>query len=70
MTIPQPCSRVLIDGKEVEIFRCMADGGLIFQDQALLRLHPGHRFSSPVMLKEGELEELGKLYQELKGVTA
>ena len=65
--IKQPCSRVIFDGTEVEIFRCQADGGLVFQHQDLLCLHPGHRFSSPVIFKEGELEEIGKTYEELNG---
>lgn len=65
--IPTPCSRVLIDGKELEIFRCQADGGLVFHHQDLLRLHPGHRFSSPVIFKEGELEELENVYREVMG---
>ena len=69
--IPKPCSRVLIDGKELEIFRCQADGGLVFQHQDLLRLHPGHRFSSPVILKDGELKEIADMYEELhKGVMS
>lgn len=63
--IPTPCSRVLVDGKELEIFRCQADGGLVFNHQDLLRLHPGHRFSSPVLLKENELEELSQMYEEV-----
>lgn len=65
MVIPIPCSRVLIDNQEVEIFRCEADGGLIFQHQALLRLHPGHRFLTPTILKEGELEQIGAMWEEV-----
>ena len=65
INIPKPCSALLIDGKEVEIFRCETDGGLVFNHQSLLRHHPGHRFRSPVGLKDGEMEEIGKLWAEL-----
>jgi len=64
-----PCSRILIDGKELEVFRCRADGGLVFNHQDLLRLHPGHTFSSPIIFKEGELDKLGKLYEEVMSGT-
>lgn len=65
MSIPIPCSRVLIDGKELEIFRCRADGGLIFHHQDLLRLHPGHTFSSPVILNEEDEKQLIEIYSEI-----
>jgi len=66
MNIPKPCVALNIDGEELEIFRCRADGGLVFQHQDLLRLHPGHNFTTPVILKDGEAEELANIYMELK----
>ncbi len=64
-SIPTPCDRVLIDGQEVAIFRCEADGGVVFEHQALLRLHPGHRFLAPTILKDGELEQIGAMWEEV-----
>ncbi len=49
----------------MDIFRCAADGGLVIQHQDLLCLHPGHRFSSPVLFRDGEFEEFSKMIEEL-----
>lgn len=63
MALPSPITHVIIDGKEVEVFRCDTDGGLVirsfeYDSQALFKAHGGHKLKQPVILKEGEMQEI------------
>ena len=63
MPLPLPCSHLMIDDVEVELFRCDTDGGLVisskgYDSQALLQAHGGHKMLQPVILRDGEIEEI------------
>ena len=63
MALPSPVSHIIVDGHEVELFRCSTDGGLLFSTKeydsaALFQAHSGHRMKQPVILKDGELQEI------------
>lgn len=53
----QPIVRVNHKGKEVKIFRCEADGGLVLDISESMKLHRGHRIKSPVILTAEEERE-------------
>ena len=63
MPLPLPCSHLIIDDVEVELFRCDVDGGLVialqgYDSQALFQAHAGHKLNQPVILKDGEIEQV------------
>lgn len=65
MALPLPISHLIIDGKEVEVFRCDTDGGLVintqnfgYNSQASFRAHGGHKLKQPVILREGEIQDV------------
>lgn len=65
MALPLPLSHLIIDGKEVELFRCDTDGGIVicsrdfdYDSQASFRAHSGHKLKQPVVLKDGEMQEI------------
>lgn len=65
MALPLPISHLIIDGKEVEVFRCDADGGLVirskdfeYDSQRLYKEHGGHTLKQPVILKDGEIQDV------------
>lgn len=63
MPLPLPCSHLMIDDTEVELFRCDLDGGLViraegYDSQALFQAHGGHKLNQPVVLKDGEIEQI------------
>lgn len=49
---------VLLDGKQVEVFRCDTDGGLVINTQESIIKHAGHKVKSPVIITEKEYELL------------
>lgn len=65
MALPSPISHLIIDGKEVEVFRCDTDGGIVIRSadfsydaQASFRAHGGHKLKQPVILRTGEIQDV------------
>lgn len=65
MALPSPISHLIIDGKEVEVFRCETDGGLVirsndfcYDSQARYKEHAGHSLKQPVILRDGEIQDV------------
>lgn len=65
MALPSPISHLIIDGKEVEVFRCETDNGLVihskdfnYDSQARYKEHGGHSLKQPVILREGEMQDI------------
>ena len=63
MALPSPISHIVIDSTEVEVFRCETDGGLVirsksYDSSALFQAHSGHKLKQPVILKDGEMQEI------------
>lgn len=67
MALPQPTTHLVVKQgdvtTEVEVFRCQTDGAVVFQAKGydaspLYKLHSGHRLNQPVVLRQGEIEEI------------
>lgn len=58
MGLPTPCTHVVLNDKEWEVFRCKVDGGIVIQTQSSLAAHAGHRLANPVILTNEELIQL------------
>lgn len=65
MALPSPISHLIIDGKEVEVFRCDTDDGLVirskdfgYDSQLRFREHGGHKLKQPVILRDGEIQSI------------
>lgn len=63
MALPLPITHIIVDGKEVEVFRCETDKGLVirtagYDSQALFQAHAGHEIKQPVTLRDGEMQEI------------
>lgn len=66
MALPSPISHLIIDGKEVEVFRCeTCMTGLVirskdfgYDSQARYMEHAGHTLKQPVILRDGEIQDI------------
>ena len=63
MPLPLPCTHLMIDDLEVELYRCHTDGGLVifakgYDSQALFKAHGKHELRQPVIIKDGEIEQI------------